>query len=185
MKSRVVNRARKEKALDELRDLFQRSSIAILTDYRGGGSGMTVKEMTELRNKLRQCGGEYHVVKNTLASKAAAELGIEGLDDHLKGPTAIAFGYDDPAAVAKTVLDFTKDNKAKGVPVLQSGYMDGKVLDKSDVQALADLPTLPQLQTQILGLMLSQHRNVLGLLNAPGRQFAQLVEAWRKKQEEE
>lgn len=184
MKSRAVKLERKERFLTDLKDRLDRSSIAILTDYRGAGDGMSVKDMTELRTKLREHGGEYCVVKNTLARKAAADLGIKGLDDHLKGPTAIAFGYDDPAAVAKAILDYTKENKAKGVPELRSGYMDGKVLNGADVQALADLPTLPQLQMQLLGLMLAPHRNVLGVINAPGRQVAQLLEAWRAKQEE-
>ena len=184
MKSHAVHMARKEKSLDMLRDRFERSSIAILTDYRGDGSGMTVKEISDLRAKLRESGGEYRVVKNTLARKAAAELGIEGIDEHLTGPTAIAFGYDDPAGVAKAIIDFAKEHKEKGVPQLRSGYMDGKALDKDGVQALADLPTLPQLQTQLLGLMLAPHRNTLGVLNAPGRQVAQLFEALRAKQEE-
>lgn len=185
MKTHAVKWERKEKLLDELRERFKNSSIAILTDYRGEGSGMSVKEITELRTKLRASGGEYCVVKNTLARKACNELGVEGLNDDLKGPTAIAFGYDDPAGVAKALIDFAKENKTKGVPDFRSGYMDGKVLAKDEIQALADLPTLPQLQTQILGLMLSPHRNVLGVLNAPGRQVAQLLEAWRAKQEEE
>ncbi len=185
MNSNVVNMERKEKFLEQLRDRFERSSIAILTDYRGDGSGMTVKEISELREKLRACGGEYRVVKNTLALKAASELGLKDLDSHFKGPTAIAFGYDDPAAVAKAVLDFAKESKVKGVPKLKTGVMDGKVLDKSEIQHLADLPTLPQLQTQILGLMLAPHRNTLGVLNAPGRQVVQLLEAWRAKQEED
>mgnify|MGYP001182354661 CR=1 FL=1 len=185
MKSHAVKMERKVELLDAVRDRFKRSSIAIVTDYRGDGSGMTVKEITELRTKLRANGGEFCVVKNTLARKACAELGVEGLDATLKGPTAIAFGYDDPAGVAKALTEFINENKAKGVPELRSGYMDGKVLDKSDVQALADLPSLPQLQTQILGLMLAPHRHVLGVLNAPGRQVAQLLEAWRTKQEEE
>lgn len=185
MKTQAIKMERKTKLLDALRVRFKNSSIAILTDYRGEGSGMTVKEVTELRTKLRACGGEYCVVKNTLARKAAAELGVEGLDNDLKGPTAIAFGYDDPAGVAKALLDFAKESKAKGVPELRSGYMDGKVLAKEEVQALADLPSLPQLQTQILGLMLAPHRHTLGVLNAPGRQVAQLLEAWRAKQEEE
>ncbi|MFA5505376.1 MAG: 50S ribosomal protein L10 [Vulcanimicrobiota bacterium] len=185
MKSHAVKMERKVKLLDALRERFKNSSIAILTDYRGEGSGMTVKEITDLRTRLRASGGEYCVVKNTLARKACAELGVEGLDTDLKGPTAIAFGYDDPAGVAKALLDYTKENQAKSVPDLRSGYMDGKVLDKDDVKALADLPTLPQIQTQILGLMLAPHRNILGVLNAPGRQVAQLLEAWRAKQEEE
>lgn len=185
MKSHAVKMERKERLLGEVREKFKNSSIAILTDYRGEGAGMTVKEITELRTQLRKHGGEYCVVKNTLARKACAELGVEGLDSDLKGPTAIAFGYDDPAGVAKALLDFVNQNKAKGVPECRSGYMDGKVLAKEEVQALADLPSLPQLQTQILGLMLAPHRHVLGVLNAPGRQFAQLLEAWRAKQEEE
>lgn len=185
MKSRAVKLERKELFLDQLRDRFERSSVAILTDYRGDGKGMTVKEISALRTKLRAIGGEYRVVKNTLAAKAAKDLGIDGLEGHLKGPTAIAFGYDDPAAVAKAVLDFANDNKAKGVPIPHSGYMNGKVLDAKSLKALADLPTLPQLQQQLLGLMLSSHRNIMGVMNAPGRQFAQLLEAWRAKQEEE
>lgn len=184
MKTHAEQMERKGEFLTQLRDRFERSSVAILTDYRGGASGMTVKEISELRKKLRAVGGEYRVVKNTLAAKAAKELGMDGLDVHLKGPTAIAFGYDDPAAVAKAVLDFADANKAKGVPVPHSGYMNGKVLDPKDLKALADLPTLPQLQQQILGLMLSSHRNILGVINAPGRQVAQLLEAWRAKQEE-
>lgn len=185
MKTHAIKMARKEKLLAAVKDRFDRATIAILTDYRGEGSGMSVKEITELRGKLRESGGEYCVVKNTLARKACAELGVEGLEDDLKGPTAIAFGYDDPAGVAKALLDFAKENKAKGVPELRTGYMDGKVLNKEDVQAIADLPTLPQLQTQLLGLMLAPHRNILGVLNAPGRQTVQLLEAYRKKQEEE
>jgi large subunit ribosomal protein L10 len=185
MKTHAVKMERKEMFLEQLRDRFERSSVAILTDYRGDGSGMTVKEISALRTKLRAIGGEYRVVKNTLAAKAAKDLGIDGLEGHLKGPTAIAFGYDDPAATAKAVLDFANENKAKGVPVPHSGYMNGKVLDSKDLKALADLPTLPQLQQQILGLMLSSHRNIMGVMNAPGRQVAQLLEAWRAKQEEE
>ena len=185
MNSHAVKMERKEKLFGALRERFENSSIAILTDYRGEGAGMTVKEITDLRIKLRESGGEYCVVKNTLARKACAELGMEGLDGDLKGPTAIAFGYDDPAGVAKALLDYAKENQAKGVPEFRSGYMDGKILSKESIQALADLPTLPQLQTQILGLMLAPHRNILGVLNAPGRQVAQLLEAWRAKQEEE
>lgn len=184
MRTHAEQRERKGEFLDILRDRLERSSVAILTDYRGDGSGMTVKEISELRKKLRAVGGEYRVVKNTLVAKAAKELGIEGLDSHLKGPMAIAFGYDDPAAVTKAVLDFAQENKAKGVPRPHSGYMNGKVLNEKDLKALADLPTLPQLQQQILGLMLSSHRNIMGVINGPGRQVAQVVEAWRAKQEE-
>lgn len=184
MKTHAEQMERKGEFLNQLRDRLERSSVAILTDYRGDGSGMTVKEISELRKKLRAVGGEYRVVKNTLVAKAAKELGYEGLDGHLKGPMAIAFGYDDPAAVAKTVLDYANDLKVKGVPKAHAGYMNGQVLDPKDLKALADLPTLPQLQQQILGLMLSSHRNIMGAMNGNSRQVVQLLEAWRVKQEE-
>ena len=83
MKTHAEQMERKGEFLEQLRDRLDRSSVAILTDYRGDGSGMTVKEITELRKKLRAVGGEYRIVKNTLVAKAAKELGYEGLDEHL------------------------------------------------------------------------------------------------------
>lgn len=184
MKSKVVKEKRRTESVAMLKDYLERSSIAILTDYRGPGSGMSVKEITELREKLRENGGEYRVVKNTLTRRAAADLGIEGLEEHLAGPTAIAFGFDDPASVAKAILDYAKENKEKSLPAVRTGYMDGKLLSDSDLKAIADLPTLPQIQQQLLGLMLAPHRNIMGVMNAPGRQVATVIEAYRKKMEE-
>lgn len=184
MKSHAVQMKRKQESIAILKDCFERSSIAILTDYRGEGGGLTVKEITDLRTKLREHKGEYRVVKNTMARLAAREAGVSGLDDLFQGPVAIAFGYDDPAAITKTLLDFSKENKEKKLPSVMSGYMEGEVLDGKRLQALADLPTRPQLLQQLLGLMLAPHRQILGVMNAPGRQVATVIEAWRKKQEE-
>lgn len=184
MKSHAEQMKRKQESTAVLVDCFERSSIAILTDYRGEGKGLTVKEITDLRGRLRQNGGEYRVVKNTMARRAANAAGVSGLDDLLKGPVAIAFGYDDPAVIAKTVLDFSKESKEKKLPAVMSGYMEGEVLDQTRLQALADLPTRPQLLQQLLGLMLAPHRQIMGVMNAPGRQMATVIDAWRKKQEE-
>lgn len=175
---------RKTESLDTLRSCLERSSIAILTDYRGPANGLTVKQVTELRGKLRTNNGEYRVVKNTLTKRVAKELGVEGLDGFLEGPTAIAFGYGDPAAVAKSVLDYSNDNKATSLPAVKAAVLDGKVLRPEQLKAIADLPSREVLMQQLLGLMLAPHRNLLGVMNAPGRQVATVVEAWRKKQEE-
>ncbi len=184
MKTHAEQMKRKELTTALLKDCFERASITIFADYRGEGSGMTVKEITELRGKLRESGGEFRVVKNTLTQRVANELGIEGLEPHLKGPTAIAFGFGDPASVAKAILDFAKDNKEKPLPAVRTSYMDGKLLDEASLQAIADLPTLPQLQQQLLGLMLAPHRNIMGVMHAPGRQVATVIDAYRKKMEE-
>jgi large subunit ribosomal protein L10 len=175
---------RKQESLETLHTSFSRASIAIITDYRGEANGLTVKQVTELRGKLREKNGEYRVAKNTLTKRVAKELGIEGLDAFLEGPTAIAFGYDDPASVAKAVLDYSNDNKPTQLPAVRGAVLDGKVLGKEQLKAIADLPSREVLMAQLMGLILSPHRNILGVMNAPGRQVATVVDAWRKKQEE-
>ena len=184
MKTHVQAMERKTESLAQLKNCLERSNIAILTDYRGATNGLTVKQITELRTRLRKVNGEFRVVKNSLTKKAAKDLGFQGLDSHLDGPTAIAFGYDDPAAVTKAVLDFTNENKLTSLPAVKAGFMEGRVISSDELKAIADLPSREALIGQILGLMLSSHRNLLGMINAPGRQVATVIDAWRQKQEE-
>lgn len=175
---------RKQESLDTLRACLERSSIAILTDYRGPANGLTVKQLTELRGKLRKNDGEYRVVKNTLTARVAKELGVKGLEPFLEGPTAIAFGYNDPAGIAKTVLDYSNENKATSLPAVKAAVLDGQVLSPEQIKAIASLPSREVLLGQLMGLILAPHRHILGVMNAPGRQVATVIDAWRKKQEE-
>lgn len=184
MKSHAEAMERKSESMADIKSCLERSSIAIITDYRGATKGLTVKQITDLRTRLRKVNGDYRVVKNTLTRKVAKDLGYQGLDPFLEGPTAIVFGYDDPAAVAKTVLDFANENKATSLPAVRGGYFEGASVQPAQLKAIADLPSREQLIGQILGLMLSSHRNLLGVMNAPGRQVATVIDAWRKKQEE-
>jgi large subunit ribosomal protein L10 len=175
---------RKQESIDALRSCLERSSIAILTDYRGPANGLTVKQVTELRGKLRQQSGEYKVVKNTLATRVAKELGFDGLEPYLEGPTAIAFGYDDPAGIAKAVLDYSNENKATSLPAVKAALLDGQILKPEQIKAIASLPSREVLLSQLMSLIIAPHRNLMGVMNAPGRQVATVVDAWRKKQEE-
>ncbi|MBI3926069.1 MAG: 50S ribosomal protein L10 [Armatimonadetes bacterium] len=184
MKTHAEKMRRKNESVAELKDCLSRSRIAILTDYRGEGAGLSVKEITNLRSRLREQKAEYRVVKNTLIRIAARELGIEGLDIELKGPVAIAFGYDEPAAVTKTVIDFARESKDKKLPLIRQGLIEGQVLSAEKLQAIAELPSREQLLQQLLGLMLAPHRGLMGVINGPGRALATVVDAWRKKQEE-
>ena len=184
MKSHAQAMERKEQSIAKLRSCLKRSNIAILTDYRGDAKGLTVKQVTDLRNKLRKHNAEYFIVKNTLFKRVAKELGYEGLDPYLEGPTAIAFGYDDPALVTKTVLDYVSENKPSLLPNVKAGYLEGQVLKNDQLKAIAALPSREQLLTQLLGLMLAPHRQLLGIINAPGRSVATVIDAWTKKQEE-
>jgi len=97
-------RAEKEQTVSELVDKLNRSQLVIVTDYRG----LTVTEMSALRGRLRQAGAEYQVAKNTLTRFAAQQAGRAGLVDDLAGPSAIAFGYEDPTALAKSLQEYLR-----------------------------------------------------------------------------
>ncbi len=175
---------RKSESLEELRKSFKEASIAVVTDTRGDAAGMSVKQMTELRKRLREHKGELRVVKNTLALKVAKECGIEGLEGPLAGPTAIAFGYGDPAAIAKTILDYSKETKPLNLPKVKGAVLENKVFDAKRVEAIASLPSREVVLAQLLSLIITPHRQLLGMINAPGRSMATVIDAWRRKQEE-
>lgn len=177
------NMARKAEGLEELREKFRTSKIAILTDYRGTEAGLSVKDITKLRAALREQNGEFRIVKNTLARKVAQEMGIEGLDRHFEHPTAIAFGYQDPVGVAKALTEFIKDRKQNPLPTIKAGYMDGQVLDTRGLQALAALPSREVLYAQLLGLIIAPHQQLMRLLNEPGRRMASIAHQISQKSE--
>lgn len=168
----------KKEAVSELADKLERANIAISTSYRG----LTVAEMTELRSKLRQQDIEYRVVKNNLARFAAERTGKEGLNDIIEGPTAIAFGYGDVVAPAKTLLDYIRSTKIE-LGIL-GGLMDQRVLSTADVTALATLPPrevliarlLSGMQGSIYGLVNVLNANIAGLLNLLNARKTQLEE---------
>lgn len=114
----------------------------VLADYRG----LNVKSITQLRRELRAAGVEFRVAKNTLTRLAAQKAGVSGLDGLLEGPTALAFGTEDPVAPAKALSDFAKQNKALQI---KGGWLTGAVIDAAGVQALADLPSREVLLAQV------------------------------------
>jgi len=176
--------ARKTEDLEELRDSFNRSKIAILTDYRGEGRGLNVKDISILRQKLREQKAEYKIVKNTLARKVANEMGITELDHHFENPTAIVFGYADPAPAAKVLSDFIKDRKLNPLPVIKAAVMDGSLLDPKGISALAALPPREVLYQRLLGLFIAPHQNLMRLLQEPGRRMASITHQISEKNPE-
>ncbi|HHP51442.1 MAG TPA: 50S ribosomal protein L10 [Moorella mulderi] len=127
-----------------LKEKLGRSIITVLADYRG----MNVADMTDLRRKLREAGVEFKVVKNTLTRRAAQELGIEGLDPYLEGPTAAAFSEADPVAPVKILLAAIREGKSLK---LKGGVLQGKAIGEEGVKALATLPPREQLLAQVVG----------------------------------
>ena len=149
----------KAAAVAEIVESFNESAGAVLTEYRG----LTVKQLQDLRRSLGE-NANYAVVKNTLTKIAAQEAGVDGFDDLLTGPTAIAFINGDVVEAAKGLRDFAKANPAL---VIKGGVLDGKALDAKEVAKLADLESREVLLGKLAGAMLASLSQAVYLLNAP------------------
>ena len=167
----------KAAAVAELVDSFQESTGAVLTEYRG----LTVKQLQDLRRALGE-NANYAVVKNTLTQIAAKEAGVDGFDDLLLGPTAIAFINGDVVEAAKGLRDFAKANPAL---VIKGGYLEGNVLDAKEIARLADLESREVLLAKMAGAMLASLSQAVYLLNAPLSQAARLAAALQEKAEQD
>ncbi|GAA1374414.1 MAG TPA: 50S ribosomal protein L10 [Candidatus Luteococcus avicola] len=159
----------KAAAVATLKEQFSSADAAVLTEYRG----LTVASLKELRRSLGE-NGTYAVAKNTLTQIAAKEAGIEGLDEHLSGPTAIAFINGDVATVAKGLRDFAKANP---LLVIKGGVMDGKILGAEEVKKLADLESREVLLAKLAGAMQGSLQQAVFLLAAPLSQAARVLGA--------
>lgn len=163
----------KVSAVAEITEQFKGSTAAVVTEYRG----LSVGNITTLRRALGE-GATYSVAKNTLVKRAAAEAGIEGLDDLFVGPTAIAFIKGEPVDAAKALKNFAKDNKAL---IIKGGYMDGAALSVEEVNKIADLESREILLAKLAGAMKGNLAKAAGLFNAPALQMARLAAALQEK----
>ncbi len=170
-----MSRNTKTQAVADLVAQFTNSSGAVLTEYRG----LSVAQLRELRTALRG-NAEYAIVKNTLTKIAARDAGVEGLDDLLNGPSAIAFVTGDVVEAAKGLKTFGKDHPAL---VVKGGFLDGKPLTPDEINKLADLESREVLLAKLAGGMKASLSQAAALFNAPLSQAARTVEALRVKAE--
>ncbi|MEE9380928.1 MAG: 50S ribosomal protein L10 [Hyphomonadaceae bacterium] len=168
-----MDKAGKTEALNVLKGIFADSGIVVVAHY----SGLTVSEMTELRGKLREQGGQLKVIKNRLAKIALDGKGGDDASDMFSGPVVIAYSPDAVGA-PKAAADFAKENDKL---ILIGGLMDDQVLDASGIQALAKLPSLDQLRGKIVGLIQAPATKVVGVVQAPAGQLARVVSAYGAK----
>lgn len=173
----------KKAVVAELKDQLTSAKAAVLTSYKG----LTVEQDTQLRRELREAGVKYHVVKNTMLRIAAQEAGIEGLEEHLAGTTALAFSTEDAVAPAKVISDFIKKNKLEDTEVLQikAGMLDGKVIALDKVKELASLPSREELLAKLLGSMNAPISNTVNVLQGVIRNCVYALNAVREKKEQE
>lgn len=148
----------KSKIVEEIKEKISSSQSMILVDYRG----LDVEELTELRKKYRDAGVDYKVYKNTMMRFAFKDLGLEEFNEYLKGPSAVAFGLEDPVAAAKVTSEFAKTNEKLEI---KAGIVDGVIIDENGVKSLASLPSKEVLVAQVLAGM-----------NAPIQGFANVLQ---------
>jgi len=166
----------KEAVVEDIKEKIGKAQSIVLLDYRG----LTVDEVTQLRDQMRSAGVEYRVIKNTMLTRAANELGIEGAEDLFKGPTAAAFGYTDAAAPAKILVDFIK--KAKKTEI-KGGFLEGKLVDLSQIKYLADLPPKEVLVAKLLGTLNAPASNLVGVLSGLPRALVCALNAIKEQKE--
>ncbi|EFI66295.1 50S ribosomal protein L10 [Lysinibacillus sp. HST-98] len=157
----------KQVQVQEITEKFQGAASVVVVDYRG----LNVAQVTELRKQLREAGVEFKVYKNTLTRRAAEAAGLEGINDVLVGPNAIAFSNEDVVAPAKIINEFAKKNEALEI---KAGIIEGTISSVEDVKALAELPS----REGLLSMLLS-------VLQAPVRNFALATKAVAEQKEEQ
>ena len=157
----------KKVQVEEIAEKFKAAASVVVVDYRG----LTVGQATELRKQLREAGVEFKVYKNTLSRRAAEAAGLEGINEFLTGPNAIAFSNEDVVAPAKIINEFAKKNEALEI---KAGIIEGSVSSVEDVKALAELPS----RDGLLSMLLS-------VLQAPVRNFALATKAVAEQKEEQ
>lgn len=170
-----MERAQKVEAVEAYKGMFAGAGSVVVTHY----SGLTVADMTSLRARLREQGGQLTVVKNRLAKIALKGSSAEGASDMFTGPVAVAYA-EDPVAAPKAAAEFAKSNEKL---VLLGGWMDETVLDEAQVKALATLPSLDELRGKLVGLIQAPASKVARVVQAPAGQLARVLQAYADKEQ--
>ena len=166
----ALTRERKETLVRQFAEMAARSSAIIFTENQG----LTVAEMTQVRRRVREAEGAYHVVKNTLLRLALAQAGIPVPDDLLRGPTVVSFCLGEVPPVAKALVEATKELERLQI---KGGLLEGRVMTPEEIQALAELPTRDVLMAQVLGGIQGPARQVAGVVAGGIRQILNLLQA--------
>ncbi|MFA5536672.1 MAG: 50S ribosomal protein L10 [Bacillota bacterium] len=170
-------RQKKEQIVQEIKTKLEASPSVVLADYRG----LNVGQVTAMRAELRNENIEFKVLKNSLINLAAQEIGIDGLDVYLEGPTAVAFAKDDPTAPAKILVKYARQFKALE---LKGGVVEGKTVDLEAIKALAELPSREELLAQVLRGMQAPLSGFASVLSGTLRNFVYVLEEVRKQKAE-
>jgi len=170
----AISKQKKEAILAQYLDWLTRSQAVILVEY----TGATMSDLDNIRSKVREAGGEFHVVKNTLIKLALEKAGRPIPEGYLERSSAIGFAFQDSIKVVKAVNDFAKSLETIKV---KGGYLETQAMSAKEIKALADLPPMPVLRSQLLGVLLAPASKLVRILVEPGRQVASVMRAYSEK----
>jgi large subunit ribosomal protein L10 len=171
-----LDRKTKAQVLEELHERLKSFNLAVLAEY----SGLDVERMTNLRRNLRNASAEMRVVKNTLLRIASEGTDFSVLQEHLRGPLALVLTSNDPVEAAKVLSDFAKKNAELNVKI---GILNGKLLTKEQLEALAQLPSREVLLGKLLSVLVAAQGSLVNVLAAVPRGLVQVLNAYREKKE--
>lgn len=174
-------RPEKQQLVQDISDKFSKAKAFYLTDF----SGLNVEEITDLRRKFRESSIEYRVLKNTLVRLALNNVGFKGIENHLSGPTAIAFSYDDPAVPAKIISDFLKINRRSKKPEVKVCVVENEILTAGETQELVNLPSRDILIAMVLGGFNAPLTGLVGTLNEVISKLVRTLKALEEKKSQE
>ena len=166
----------KKAMVSEIAEVAAGAPSAIAAEY----IGLTVADMTELRKAARDAGIYMKVIRNTLARRAFENTSFECMSDGLVGPLLLAFSNDEPGSAAKVIRNFAKDNEKLVVKLIA---LDGKLLEPSDLERLANLPSLEQARGMLLGVLQAPLTKFVRVLAEPEAKFVRIVAARRDQQQ--
>ena len=170
-----MDRAQKEKVVEELGQIFESSGVVVVAHY----AGLTVAEMQDLRARMREAGASVRVAKNRLAKIALEGTAIEGMGELLTGMTVMSYS-DDPVAAAKVAEDYAKANSKFEII---GGAMDGTVLDQAGVKTVAAMPSREELIATLVGMLGAPASNIAGAIGAPASNIAGILSTIEDKAE--
>jgi large subunit ribosomal protein L10 len=167
----ALTKQHKDEMLATYTDWLKRSQAVILVEY----TGARMKDMDAIRSKVRESGGEFHVVKNTLVRRALKDQGMSMPEATLMKSSAMSFAFTDPAATAKALADATKGMSFVKV---KAGFMAGRLLDATQVKALSELPPLPIMRARLLGMLQAPAGQLVRTIVEPARSLAAVFRAY-------
>lgn len=171
----AISKNRKKEIVAEYTAWIKKSQAMILAEYKG----LPMAELDALRSKMREAGGEFHVVKNTLGQIAFKEAGLPLPEKLFEGSTAIGFAFEDAPAAAKMLNDYIRNSEFLKI---KGGYLGAQVMSPAQVKSLADLPPLPVVRAQLLGTLLAPASRIARTLAEPGRQIAAILKAYAERE---